>query len=606
MARMHRWLPIALLGLACASPAPSTARTAPQPPAVVQNAAPPAPSPTPAPEPGAAVPEPSVEAVLAREIAQGERGAVSTAERYASRVGLEVLQKDGHAVDAAIAVALALAVTHPSAGNLGGGGFMIVRPAKGDSVAIDFREVAPRAATEKMYLDAQGAVTRDSVLGPLAAGVPGTVAGLELAHKRFGRLAWKDLVEPAARLARAGHVLDASHAATMAEAAAEMRAEGFTDSAQVYEGEDGKPLAEGAVWRQPDLAQTLQALAEHGPRAFYEGELAARIAAGVATLNGIWTAEDLRGYRAIERKPLELDYRGHRVITMPPPSAGGIVMRQLLAASEQLGIYKLPYRSAQAFHLYVEAARRAYADRNYWVGDPDFAPVPVAELTSTKYIRARMKDIDRKRATPSSKIATGKPISESPDTTHFSVVDGEGNAVAVTYTLNGSFGAKVVVPGTGILLNNEMDDFAAKPGEPNAYGLVQGARNAIAPGKRMLSSMTPTIVTKNGELRAVLGSPGGPTITNTVTEILMALVDHKQPLEQAVRAPRVHHQWLPDTVVAEASLEPELEAGLRERGHEVVKRASIGHASCIERLPKSRVLRAVADATRGGGSAEAY
>ncbi len=550
--------------------------------------------------------EPPVEAVPAREIAEGERGAVSSAERHASRVGLDVLRKGGHAVDAAVAVALALAVTHPTGGNLGGGGFMIVRPVKGESVAIDFREVAPRAATATMYLDAKGAVTRDSVLGPLAAGVPGTVAGLELAHARFGRMAWKDLVEPAQTLARRGHVLDASHAASMADAAATMRAEGFVETAAIYEGSDGKPLAEGQVWRQPELAATLQALAEHGPREFYEGALASRIAAGMATLGGIWTSEDLRGYRALERKPLELDYRGHHVITMPPPSAGGIVMRQILAASEQLGIYKLPYRSAQAFHLYVEAARRAYADRNHWVGDPDFVRVPVQELTSLKYIRSRMKGIDRKRATPSAQIATGAPIAEHMDTTHFSVVDGEGNAVALTYTLNGNFGAKVVVPGTGILLNNEMDDFAAKPGEPNLYGLVQGTRNAIAPGKRMLSSMTPTIVTKNGELRAVLGTPGGPMITNMVTEILMALVDQKQPLEQAVRAPRVHHQWLPDSVVLESKIEPEIEQGLIERGHAVRKVETFGHASCIERLPKSRVLRAVADATRGGGSAEAY
>jgi len=533
---------------------------------------------------------------------------VSSAEANASRVGVEVLKRGGHAVDAAVAVALALAVTHPSGGNLGGGGFMLVRTSDGQSTAIDFREIAPRAATKTMYLDAQGELTQDSVLGAKAAGVPGTVAGLALAHKRFGKLPWKSLVEPAVALARDGHVLDESHAETMADAAAQMRAAGFLDSAVIYEGEGGRPLAASETWKQPELATTLAILAEQGPSSFYEGALAGRIVSGVKKLGGLWTKQDLKTYRAVERKPIELDYRGHRVITMPPPSAGGIVLRQLLGASELLGIHAKPYRSVEAFHLYVEAARRAFADRNHWVGDPDFAVVPVAELTSPEYIALRMRDIDPAHATSSSTIApgvlAGKP--ESHDTTHYSVVDREGNAVATTYTLNANFGAKVVVPGTGVLLNNEMDDFSAKPGSANIYGLVQGERNAIAPRKRMLSSMTPTIVLKDGQLRAVLGSPGGPTITNTVAEILMALVDHGIPLEQAVRAARVHHQWLPDVVTVETAIEVPLAAGLSAKGHTIAKRDAIGHASCIERNVATGMLRAVADVTRGGGGAEAY
>ncbi len=553
--------------------------------------------------------------VLAPGVAEGKQGAVASAESHASRAGIDVLRKGGNAIDAAIAVAFALAVTHPSAGNLGGGGFMIVRTAQ-VATALDFREVAPAAAKPNMYLDAKGEVTQDSVLGARAAGVAGTVAGLALAHQRFGTLEWSALVAPAVQLAREGHVLDASHAQDIADAANDMRDAGFAESAAIYLGADGQPLPAGATWEQPVLAETLTAIAEGGGRAFYRGPLAQRIAAGVKKLGGLWTVRDLAAYRAIERAPLELDYRGHHVITMPPPSAGGIVLSQILGASELLGIYAKPYRSADAIHLYVEAARRAYADRNHWVGDPEFEPVPIARLTAREYIEARMSDIDPKAATPSSRVAPGSLVAapsgqkvlrkESEETTHFSVVDRLGNAVAVTYTLNGSFGAKVVVPGTGILLNNEMDDFASKPGVPNAYGLVQGKRNAIAKGKRMLSSMTPTIVTKDGKLRAVLGTPGGPTITNTVAEILMALIDHAQPLEAAVRAPRFHHQWLPDQISVEASLEPALTEQLQARGHVIKTREAIGHADCIEVDLATGMLRAVTDVTRDSGGAEAY
>jgi gamma-glutamyltranspeptidase/glutathione hydrolase len=429
---------------------------------------------------------------------------------------------------------------------------------------------------------------------------------MELAHRRFGSLRWAELVRPAVALARDGHAIDAVHAADLERAVEAMRKAGFEETARLYLGAEGKPLRAGDVWRQPELARTLELIAEQGPRAFYEGALAQALAAGVQKLGGIWSAEDLARYRALERKPLEFEYRGHVIISMPPPSSGGIVLRQILAASELLHMEQKPWRSAEGFHLYVEAARRAFADRNELLGDPDFVRVPTEQLTSLPYIRERMKDIDPERATPSAQIKGGAALLESMQTTHYSVVDAAGNAVANTYTLNTGFGAKLAVPGTGVLLNDEMDDFAAKPGAANVYGLVQSQPNAIAPGKRMLSSMTPTIVVKEGQLRAVIGTPGGPTIINTVAQLVRALIDYGQPLDAAVRAARLHHQWQPDMVTVEANFEAEIEAGLKQRGHNVVRREHFGHANCIEVDPATRGFRAVADVTRDGGEAVAY
>jgi gamma-glutamyltranspeptidase/glutathione hydrolase len=541
-------------------------------------------------------------------VAVGVHGAVASAERHANEAALAVLRRGGNAADAAIALGFALAVTHPAAGNLGGGGFMVVRMTDGTETAIDYRETAPGASSADMFLDDQGAPTDTSLVGAKAAGIPGTVAGLARAHARFGTRPWRELVAPAIALARDGHVLDESHAAAMAGAATDMRAAGFADSARVYESPDGTPLAAGATWRQPDLARTLERIAEGGASAFYRGEFAHTMAERVQKLGGIWRAADLAGYRAIERAPVAFEYRGHRVISMPPPSGGGVVLRQMLGASEFLDAVRHPWRSAEGFHLFVEFARRAYADRNELLGDPDFSGVPTARLTSIDYVRARMGDVDPAHATPSSRIRGGQLPVESPETTHYAVVDDVGNAVANTYTLNASFGAKVVIPGTGILLNNEMDDFAVKPGAPNLYGLVQGKVNAIAPGKRMLSSMTPTIVVKDGKLRAILGTPGGSTITTTVAQILRAIVDYGRPLDEAVRAPRVHHQWLPDRVTVEPGTESAIVGGLRARGHEVVESTSgaWGHANCIEVDPATGGYRAVADVTRKAGSALAY
>jgi gamma-glutamyltranspeptidase/glutathione hydrolase len=540
-------------------------------------------------------------------VATGKGGAVASAEAHASRVGIDVMRRGGNAVDAAVAVGFALSVTHPSAGNIGGGGFMLIRLADGSAHALDYRERAPEAASRDMYLDAQGKPDTRSRVGALAAGIPGNVAGLARAHERFGALPWKELIEPAIALARDGWPLDPFHAEDLAAASGAMRAAGYTSSASLFEGPDGAKLEAGEIWKQPDLARTLERIARAGPSAFYTGPLADQLVRGVRAAGGIWTLEDLRDYRAVEREPIEFDYHGHRIHAMPPPSAGGIVLRQVLAGADALGLARLEWSSPARVHLYVETLRRAYLDRNHLIGDPDFVSIPLARLLDPGYGAARVRDVDPQRATPSSALSHGEPLApESPETTHFSVVDGQGNAVANTYTLNGSFGAKLVIEGTGVILNNEMDDFTAKVGAPNMFGLVQGEQNAIAPGKRMLSSMTPTIVTRDGELRAVLGSPGGPTITTTVAQIAMQLVDYGRPLPEAVREPRIHHQGLPDRVLAEQKTPPELLAGLRARGHEVMLLPRIGHANCVEVDPRSGMLRAVADVERDGGRALAY
>ncbi len=541
-------------------------------------------------------------------VAVGIHGAVSSAEAHASRIGLEVLRAGGNAVDAAVAVGFALAVTHPSAGNIGGGGFMVVRMADGTIAAIDYRERAPLAATRDMFLDGNGNPTEERLVGAKAAGIPGTVAGLAMAHARFGVRSWKSLLEPAIALARDGHVLDSWHAEDVTNAVERMGKHGLTASAAYYAGADGKPQIEGALWRQPELAQTLQQIADGGAKAFYGGPLAATFATEVRKAGGIWTTADLAEYRAVEREPIVFDYRGYTVITMPPPSAGGVVLRQLLAAAEVLELHTKPWRSVDELHLYVESARRTYADRNMLLGDPDFVELPMKRMLDPSYIRERVGDIDPAHATPSSKIGVGMPPSrpESEQTTHYSVVDDAGNAVSNTYTLNLGFGCLFVVPGTGVLLNNEMDDFAVKPGTANAFGLVQGEQNRIEPGKRMLSSMTPTLLLEDGKLRAVLGSPGGPTITTTVSQLVRALVDYGMTIDAAVAAPRLHHQWLPDMIWAEDRLDAATERGLVERGHQIRKRGGMGHANVIEVDRATGGFRAVADESRDGGKAVAW
>ena len=541
------------------------------------------------------------------ELASGKHGAVASAEANASQVGIEIMEAGGNAIDAAVAVGFALSVTHPSAGNIGGGGFMVVRFPDGKATAIDYREVAPGAATADMYLDAEGEMTDKSRKGALAAGIPGDVAGFWYAHEHWGKLPWKDVVAPAIELARDGWMLDANHADDMSGTSEKMLEYGYADTAALFRKPDGSPLAAGDVWRQPELAATLQRIADEGRDGFYAGRFADYMASEVQKLGGIWTAEDLHDYAVVEREPLRFDYRGHEIIAMPPPSAGGVVLRQILAASEALDLAKLPWHSVDQVHIYVEILRRTYADRNLLLGDPGFIEIPMQTLLDTTYVGKRMSDIDRKHATPSTKIGAGVEREESEQTTHFSVVDAEGIAVANTYTLNGGFGAKLAIPGTGVLLNNEMDDFTTKIGSPNMFGLIQGPQNAIAPGKRMLSSMTPTIIVEDGKLRAIVGSPGGPTITTTVAQIILQLIDYGRPLEVAVRENRIHHQWMPDNIWHEPEIEDKLAAGLKKKGHELETRGwKIGHANCIEVDPATGEYKAVADVARDGGAAAAY
>ena len=610
--RLHRAPLLLALLLACGrSSAPP-----PEPTPATAVAAAPAPAPAPA-EPAPAAPQPS-----ATDVAIGKSGAITSAEKHATAVGRAVLEKGGNAVDAAVAVGLALSVTHPTAGNIGGGGFMVIQFPDGKATALDFREMAPGKASRDMYLDKQGNPTQDSRRGPRAAGIPGNVAGFAMAHKKYGSLPWKDLVAPAVALARDGHELDSFHANEMQWATAQMQKyleeleaapdknepliAALRDTLSIFRGPDGQPLKEGDRWAQPALAATLEAIGEKGAPAFYRGAMAKKLATEVKKMGGIWVAGDLAAYKAIERKPIVFEYRGHRIVTMPPPSAGGVTLRQIFAASETLALHDMQWDSPDRVHLYIEALRRIYADRNLVIADPAFVDIPMKTLLDVSYMAKRLSTVSREKATPSSEVGAGVEIKEKPQTTHYSVVDAKGIAVATTYTLNGGFGAKVAVPGTGVILNNEMDDFTAKVGSPNMFGLVQGPQNSIAPRKRMLSSMTPTIVTRDGKLRAVCGSPGGPTITTTVAQILLQVIDHGRPIDQAIAAPRVHHQWLPDMVLHESSLSPDIAKALMARGHVLKSRDGIGHANCIEVDPKSGELRAVADTGRDGGDADAF
>ncbi len=623
-------------GAACGDriPAPAsspTASTAPPPSgaAATDGAGSPASAAPAVPASVDATPKPATEAppprpaLFAVDVAIGKHGAATSAEKNATAVGRAILERGGNAVDAAVALGLALGVTHPVAANIGGGGFMIVRQRDGKSTMIDFREVAPGKATRDMFVDDKGNITIDRVRGPRSAGISGNVAGFAMAHKKYGSLPWKDLVKPAIALARDGHEIDEFHAADIEGAIKELRAyleeveaaprpnpalvAGLRETIALFSRADGTPLKAGDRMTAPALAATLTAISQDGANAFYRGALARKMASEVTAMGGLWTAADLAAYHAIERKPIVFDYRGYQIITAAPPSAGGITIRQIFAASEALRLYDMPWESVDRIHLYIEALRRIYADRNQLVGDPAFIEVPMKTLLDVGYMGKRMADVDTKAATPSSKVGPGvAPLAEKPQTTHFSVVDGKGMAVSITYTLNGAFGAHLAIPGTGVLLNNQMDDFTAKVGMPNAYGLVQGPQNAIAPGKRMVSSMSPTIVAKDGALRAVCGSPGGGTIPTTTAQILLQVLDYGRSIDQAIANTRIHHQWLPDVVIHEDSLDPAIAKGLAARGHKLLNRRAIGHANCIEVDPGTGDLRAAADTGRDGGDADAF
>ena len=512
----------------------------------------------------------------------GRHAMVATQDARATRVGLEVLRSGGNAVDAGVAIAFTLAVTLPRAGNLGGGGFMLIHDAKTETtVAVDYREVAPARATEDMYLDAKGEVdTERARFSYLSVAVPGTVAGLALAAERYGSRPWKALIEPAIRLAEEG--FDVSQDMADSLSARRERLAAWPETKRIFFDSDDHPLAAGERLVQRDLAWSLRQIAESGPEAFYQGEIAQRIASDMAANGGLITLEDLKAYRAVVREPVSGSYRGYDIASMPPPSSGGVHLIQILNILEGFPIAYLGHNGASTIHLMAEAMKLAYADRSKFLGDPDFTRVPVKGLVSKAYAESLRNTIDRHRARPAEQIAPGAPGPfESNETTHFSVMDKFGNVVSNTFTINFSYGTGIVAAGTGMLLNNEMDDFSAKPGVPNAYGLIGGAANAVAPRKRPLSSMTPTIVFKNGKAVLATGSPGGPRIITTTLQIIMNVVDHGMNLAEATFAPRVHHQWLPDELRIEAGLSPDTTRLLVEKGHRVVEKDAMGSTQSV-------------------------
>lgn len=511
-----------------------------------------------------------------------DEATVVTADRYASEVGKEILQKGGNAVDAAVAVQFALAVTLPRAGNIGGGGFMIIRLENGETAALDFRETAPAAASRDMYI-VNGRYQSDlSRHGALAVGVPGTVDGMLKAHERYGRLPWDVVMEPAIRLAEEGYELTFSQMESLN--GNKERFLNFPSSLKYFIKKDSSDYREGEIFVQEDLAETLKRISRFGREGFYAGPVADAIVNEMKRNNGLITYEDLYNYKSKWREPLVAKYKDYKLFLMPPPSSGGIVMAQVLEMLEDYNVSELGHNSAAYVHLLTEALRRSFADRAYFLGDPDFWEVPLEELISEPYNEKRMRTYNPKRATSSSEIAHGeiRILEESSETTHFSIVDEDGNAVAVTTTLNGSFGSNLTVDGAGFLLNNEMDDFSAQPGRPNMFGLIGGEANAIQPGKRMLSSMTPTIVTKNGKLYMVLGAAGGPRIISATIQSFLNVAEFGMRMQQATAAPRVHHQWLPDMIqIDNFGLNPDTEKILKKMGHNIFELPTIGRTHNI-------------------------
>jgi gamma-glutamyltranspeptidase / glutathione hydrolase len=514
---------------------------------------------------------------------RARHGMVVSIERHATEAGLRVLESGGNAVDAAVAVGFALAVTHPSAGNIGGGGFMLLRLADGRTTFIDFRERAPAAASRNMYLDASGKATADSIIGYRASGVPGTVRGLEYASRKYGRKPWADAVRPAVELASRGFPLSYPQAQSLKAAAGELGQ--FPESKRIFL-RGGYFYETGETFVQPELGRTLERIARLGAADFYEGETARLLAQDMQRHAGAITLADLKDYAVVERRPLTGKYRGYDIVTAPPPSSGGVGILQMLGVLDGTGFEKAGAGSATAVHYMAEAMRRYFADRARHLGDPDFVKAPLDSLLGSlldpKYIGGLRASIDAERATPSSQVRAGTfEARESDETTHYTVVDGEGNLAAVTYTLNGGYGSKVTAAGLGFLLNDEMDDFAAKPGEANMFGLIQGEANAIAPRKRPLSSMTPTILLKDGKPYLALGSPGGPTIINTVLETIVNVVDFGMNVQDAVNWPRFHHQWMPDTLSVEPGYSPDTVALLEKRGYTIRRTAAQGEVAAV-------------------------
>jgi gamma-glutamyltranspeptidase / glutathione hydrolase len=494
-------------------------------------------------------------------------------------------------------------VTHPFAGNIGGGGYMLIRLADGRTTFIDFRERAPERSTRNMYLDAKGDLTKDSVEGWRSSGVPGTVRGFEMALAKYGKRSWADNLAPAIELASRG--FSVSYA--LAESLKGSRSLAASPESKRIFQKNGALFDVGDTLVQPELARTFERIAKNGPNEFYEGETARRFADEMAKHGGLISLTDLKNYKAIERTPLTGKYRDYTIVTAPPSSSGGIALLEMLGIIEGTGYEKAGAGAASAIHYVAEAMRRAYADRNEYVGDPDFVKVPITGLLDRAYLARLRASIDSERATPSDSVRPGRPVgSEQMETTHYSVVDGEGNAVAVTYTLNGGYGNGITVPGLGFLLNNEMDDFAAKPGTPNMFGLVQGEANAIAPGKRPLSSMTPTILVKDGKLFMTVGGPGGSRISTAVLQVILNVVDFGMNVQDAVDAPRFHHQWLPDKLSLERGVSPDTVTLLKGRGYDVDYAPGVVLAQVAAIVNDGGWLQGASDGRSAAGKAAGY
>ncbi|WP_196216791.1 gamma-glutamyltransferase [Paracoccus shanxieyensis] len=528
-----------------------------------------------------------------------QNGMVSAQERVAAGVGRDILARGGNAVDAGVAVAFALAVTLPRAGNIGGGGFMLVHDAaSGQTQAIDYREMAPAGASRDMFLNAQGeADSEKSLRSGAASGVPGTVAGMRMALERHGSMDWAEVIAPAIRLASEGITVTPELADSIEASREELSA--HPASAAIFFKPDGSGWQPGEVLVQADLARTLRAVAEQGPDGFYKGPVAEGIARAVQAAGGPMTVEDLAAYKPVLRDPVRGSYRGYDIVSMPPPSSGGVHLIQILNILEGYPIGALGHNSAETIHLMAEAMKLAYADRSEYLGDPDFVDVPVAALTSKDYAASLRAKIQSGFAMPSDMIGPGDPGPyESDQTTHFSIIDKDGNAVSNTYTINLDYGSGLVAEGTGVLMNNEMDDFSAKPGVPNAFGLIGGEANAVAAGKRPLSSMTPTLVLKDGKVWLATGSPGGARIITTVLQVVMNMIDHGMNVAEASTAPRIHHQWLPDELRIEEGISVDTLRLLAAKGHVIREQPTMGSTQSIMRDGQSGALLGASDPRR--------
>ena len=534
----------------------------------------------------------------------GQFGAVASSKQEASQIGIDILKNGGNAIDAAVGVAFALAVTHPSAGNLGGGGFMIIRLANGKVTTIDFREKAPSLAHKDMFLDNLGEVVKGkSKYTSWASGVPGTVYGLGYIHEKYGKLPWDILVYPSIELARFGFELEYHNVLILNSNRYRQLLSSDSESKKIFL--KNGPFKINELLIQKDLSNTLLRIAKYGYKEFYEGLTADYIVDCMHRTNGLITHEDLKNYTIVEREPIKFKYRGYTIYSMPPPSSGGITLANILNQLENYDLSSLDFHSSKHIHLVVEAEKRAYADRAEFLGDPDFINIPTNRLISKEYGLVRFSTISLRKAIPSKKINHGTVIidNESEETTHFSIVDRYGNSVSLTTTINGWYGNGITVDNAGFLLNNEMDDFSIKPGHPNLYGLIGNVANSIEPNKRMLSSMTPTIIEDhNGELFLVLGTPGGSTIITTIAQVLMNIIDFKMPVKEAIETKRFHHQWIPDIIQVENnSFTEEIVNKIDKYGHVVKERSSIGEVNCIL-IDKNNLKHACSDSRRGGTS----